>query len=69
MATTPGFLREEAVRQIIGAIHQGHVGGSWSLELAVTNNDITTLTFAVGTVYPDQPDTRERVTMMVGTIE
>jgi len=61
MACTPGFLREEAVRQIIGAIHSGHVAGPWSLETAETYAGVTTLTFAVGNVYPDKPDDRQRV--------
>jgi hypothetical protein len=65
MTCTPGFLREEAVRQIIGAIHQGHLAGAWSLESAATEDGFTTLTFAVGTVYPDKPDTRQRVRVKV----
>lgn len=46
---TPGFLRSEAVRQVIGAIHNAHLSGTWDLQSVETYNDISTLSFRVGT--------------------
>lgn len=73
MTTTPGFLRGTAVAAIIGAIHNAHVAGPWALESAETHGNTgdqtTILTFAVGVVYPDTKDERERITISIDDAE
>lgn len=69
MPSSPGYLRQQAVAAIIGAVHNSYVAGAWDLEKVTTddygNGPNTTLTFAVGPMYPDHPDDRQRVTINV----
>lgn len=71
MTTTPGALVGSAVDRIIHALHNGGVGGAWSLvKLDQPNNpDFIVMRFAVGATFhgdqADPDDTRERVTVTV----
>lgn len=62
---TPGFLRGAASAQIIDALHTRAEGGNWELVRATTTEDERVLTFAVGTVYPEQPDNRQKVRVVI----
>ena len=64
---TPGALRAEAVRQVIGTMHSGHVSGPWDL-VQVEQHGLyaAELTFAVGYIDAHNPvDTRQRVKIHV----
>lgn len=66
MRTSPDFLRGEAVAQIVGIMHQGHVAGPWSLMSVDTTDGVSTLTFAVGSIYPEaNGDERQRVEIQI----
>lgn len=62
--TSPGYLKGEAVAAIVAALHSAH--GTWHLiEARPVHVDSTELVFAVGAVYPEQADERERVHVLI----
>lgn len=64
--TTPGYLVGNAVALVVGALHSAPFQGAWSLvEARPVSVDSTELVFAVGTIYPDEPDTRERLHVFI----
>jgi hypothetical protein len=66
MACTPDFLRGVAVAHIVGIMANAHEAGTWALVDVNTYNRMSTLTFKVGTIYPESTtDDRQEVRITV----
>lgn len=68
MPTTPDYLRGNAVAMLIGAIHNAHMGGPWSLIEVNTYHGMTSLEYKVGIVRPEGEDNRQTIRFTVEEI-